>query len=153
MLNELKLLWKMESLKMSNLIFNSPLFIVQLPSCVQLFAAPWTAEHQPSLSSTISRSLLMFRSIKLVLLSNHIILCQLLFLSSIFPSIRVFSNELVLHFRWPKYWNFRFSISPSNEYSLLFILRNKSFHWFVPVYFVWICQPTGLRTIEKHLQI
>ena len=91
---------------------------VHLPSCVQLFVASWTAAHQASLSFTISWSLLKLMTIKSVMPSNHLILCcSLLLLPSIFPSLRVFSNELDLHIRWPKYWSFSFSISPSNEYS------------------------------------
>ena len=87
-------------------------------SCVQFFVTSWTAAHQTSLSFTISGSLLKLMSVELVMPSNHLILCfPLLFLPLIFPSIRVFSNELVLHIRWPKYWSFSFSISPSNEYS------------------------------------
>ena len=97
---------------------------VQLLSRVQLFATPWTATHQASLSITNSRSLLKLMSIKLVMPSNHLILCRpLLLLPSIFPSIRVFSNESILHIRWPKYWSFSFSISPSDEYSGLIIFR------------------------------
>ena len=85
---------------------------------------PWTAAHQASLSFTISRSFLKLMSIELVMPSNHLILCcPLLLLPSIFPSIRVFSSELVLHLRWPKYWSFNFSISPSNEYSGLISFR------------------------------
>ena len=85
---------------------------------------PWTATHQASLSITNSQSLLILTSIELVMPSNHLILCcPLLFLPSIFPSIRVFSNESVLHMRWPKYWSFSFSISPSNEYSGLISFR------------------------------
>ena len=85
---------------------------------VQLFATPWTAARQVSLSITNSRSLLKLMSIQLVMSSNHLILCCfLLLLPSIFPSIRLFSNETVLHIVWPKYWSFSFSISPSNEYS------------------------------------
>ena len=85
---------------------------------------PWTAARQASLSFTISQSLLKLMSIQSVMLSNHLILCHpLLLLSSIFPSIRVFSNESVIHIRWPKYWSFRFSISPSNEYSGLIAFR------------------------------
>ena len=81
---------------------------------VQLFATPWTAAYQASLSFAISWSLLKFMSIELVMLSNHLIFCHpLLLLPSIFPSIRVFSNELALLTRWSKYWSF--SISPSNE--------------------------------------
>ena len=79
---------------------------------------PWTATRQASLSFINSRSLLKLMSIKSVMPSNHLILCRpLLLLPSIFPSIRVFSNESVLHIRWPTYWGFSFSISPSNEYS------------------------------------
>jgi len=92
--------------------------IVQLLTCVQLFATPWTTERQASLSFTISWSLLKLMSIESVLLSNHLIhCCPLLLLPSTFPSIRVFSSESVLRIRWPKYWSFSFSISPSNEYS------------------------------------
>ena len=91
---------------------------VQLLSPVRLFATPWTAACQASVSITNSRSLLKLMSIVLVTPSNHLILCRpLLLLPSIFPSIRVFSNESVLHIRWPKFWSFSFSISPSNEYS------------------------------------
>ena len=85
---------------------------------------PWTAAHQASLSITNSRSLLKLMSIKSVMPSNHLILCRpFLFLPSIFPSIRVFSNEPVLRIRWPKYWSFSFSITPSNEYSGLISFR------------------------------
>ena len=91
---------------------------------VQLFAALWTAALQTSLSITNSRSLLKLMTIKSVIPSNHLILrCPLLFPPSIFPSIRVFSNESALHIRWPKYWSFSFSISPSNEYSGLISFR------------------------------
>ena len=97
---------------------------VQLLSCVQLFATPWATVRQDSLSITSSRSLLKFMSIVLVMLSNHLVLCHpLLLLPSIFPSIRVFSNESVLHIQWPKYWSFSFNISPSNEYSGLISFR------------------------------
>ena len=97
---------------------------VQWLSHVQLFATPWTAAHQASLSLTKSQSLLKLMSIELVMPSNHLNLCHPLLLPpSIFPSIRVSSNELVLHIRWPEYWNFSFSISPSNEYSGLISLR------------------------------
>ena len=88
---------------------------VQLLSHVRLFETPWTAAHEASLSVTNSRSLLKLRSIEQVMLFNHLILCRSLLLpTSIFPSIRVFSNESVLHISWPKYWSFSFSISPSN---------------------------------------
>ena len=86
-------------------------------------ATPWTAARQASLSITNSQSLLKLMSIESVMPSNHLILCPLLFLPSIFPSIRVFSNESVLCIRWPKYWSFSFNISPSNEYSGLISFR------------------------------
>ena len=89
---------------------------IQSLSHVQLFAAPWTAACQASLSITNSWSLLRLMSIESVMPSNHLILCcPLLLLPSVFPSIRVFSSESVLHIKWPKYWSFSFSISPSNE--------------------------------------
>ena len=85
-------------------------------SCVRFFATPWTAAHQASLSITDSQSLPKLMSIKSVMSSNNFILCHPL-LASIFPSIRVFSNESALHIRWPKYLSFSFNISPSNEHS------------------------------------
>ena len=91
---------------------------VQLLSRVWLFATPWNATRQASLSITNSQNLLKLMSIESVMPSNYLILCHpLLLLPSIFPSIRVSSNESVLRIRWPKYWSFSFSISPSNEYS------------------------------------
>ena len=97
---------------------------VQSLSCIQLIATPWTTAHQASLSITNSLSLLKLMSIKLVMPSNHLILCRpLLLLPPILPSIRVFSNESVLRIRWPKYWSFSFSISPSNEYPGLISFR------------------------------
>ena len=96
--------------------------IVQLLSHVQLFVTPWTAACQASLSFTISRSLLRLMSFESVTPSNHLVLCcRFLLLPSIFPSIRVFYNELALCIQWPKYWSF--SISPSNEYSVLISFR------------------------------
>ena len=93
--------------------------VVQSFNHAQLFVTPWTAACQASLSSTVSRNLL---KLMLVMLSNHLILCRpLLLLPSVFPSIRVFSNESALHIRWPKCWSFSFS--PSNEYSGLISLR------------------------------
>ena len=93
-------------------------------SCVQLFGTPWTAAHQASLSTTTSQSLLKLMSIESLMPSNHLILCHpLLFPPSVFPSIRVFSNESVFHIRWPKYWSFSFSINPSNEHSGLISFR------------------------------
>ena len=96
---------------------------IQSLSCVQLFATPWTAACQASLFITNSQSLLKFMSIELVIPSNDLILCCHLLLPSVFPSIRVFSNESVLHIRWPKYWSFSFNISPSIEYSGLISFR------------------------------
>ena len=92
-------------------------------SRVRLFVAPWTAAGQASLSITNSWSLLKLMSIELMMLSNHLILCRPLLLLSIFLSVRVFSEESVLHIRWPKYWSFSFSISPPNEYSGLISFR------------------------------
>ena len=97
---------------------------VQLLSHVQLFETPWTTARQVSLSITNSQSLLKVMSIESVMPSNHLVLCRPLLLPpSIFPSIRVFSSESVLCIRWPKYWSFSFSISPSNEYSGLISFR------------------------------
>ena len=97
---------------------------VQLLSRVQLFVTPWTAACQASLFITNSWNLLKLKSITSVMPSNHPMLCRpLLLLPSIFPSIRVFPNEMVLHIRWPKYWSFSFSVCPSNEYSGLISFR------------------------------
>ena len=97
---------------------------VQSLSHVQLFVTPWTAAHLASLSITNSWSLLKLMTIESVMPSNYLIFCRPLLLSpSILPSIRVFSNESVLCIRWPKYWRFSFSISPSNEYSRLISFR------------------------------
>ena len=96
---------------------NSSL-VVQYLTCVQLFVTPWTAASQAYLSFTISLSLLKLMFIESVMPSNHLILCHLLLLlPSVFPKIRVFFNESAFCTRWPKYWSFSFSISPSNEYS------------------------------------
>ena len=115
---------------------------VQLLSRVQLFATPWTAACQPSLSITNSLSLLKLVSIESVMPSNHLILCHpLLLLPSIFPSIRVFSNESVLHIRWPKYRSFSFNISPSNEYSGLISFRTN-----------WLDLLAGQGTMKSLLQ-
>ena len=96
---------------------------VQSLSCIQLLATPWTAACQASLSITNSQSLLKLMSIESVVPSNHLILCCPLLLPSIFPSIRVFSNESVLRIMWPKYWSFSFSIIPSKEHSRLISFR------------------------------
>ena len=101
---------------------------VQSLSCVQLFETPWTAAHKASPDFTISQSLLKLMSIELMMPSNHLILClPLLLLPSIFTSIRVFSNESALCMRWPEYWRFSFSISPSKEYSGLISFRIDRF--------------------------
>ena len=116
-------------LKKNFFLLFSTLFLMSISSVqslsrVQLFETPWTAAHQASMSITNSRSLLKLMSVDLVMPSNHLILClPLLLLPSIFPSIRVFPNESVLPIRWPEYWSFSFSISPSNEYSGLISFR------------------------------
>ena len=115
---------------------------VQLLSRVQLFATPWTAACQASLSITNSKSLLKLISIESVMPSNYLILCHpLLLLPSIFPSIRVFSSESALHIRWPKYWSFSFSTSPSNECSGLISLRMD-----------WLDLPAVQGTLKSLLQ-
>ena len=105
------------------------LVAVRLLSRVWLFVTPWPTASQAPLFSTISQSLLKFMSIESVMLSNHLIFCQsLLLLPSVFPSIRVLSNELALRIRWPRYWSFIVSISPSNAYSGLISFRMD---WFI----------------------
>ena len=107
---------------------NRLFVVVQKLSHVQLFATRWTTACQASLSFTVSQSLLKLTSMKSLMPSNHLILCHpLLLLPPIFPSISVFSNESALLIRWPKYWSFSFSISPSNEYSGLISFRTD---WF-----------------------
>ena len=102
--------------------YNSlQLVVIESSSCVRLFTTPQTLAHQTSLSFTISRRLLKLMSIESVMPSNHLILCSPLLLSSIFPIISVFSNELALHIRWLKYWSF--CVSPSNDYSGLTSFR------------------------------
>ena len=111
------------------MIFSVYSVVAQSLSSVWLFATPWTEACRVSLSFTFSRSLLKLKSIESVTPFNHLILyCPHLLLSSIFPSIRVFSNESVLRIRWPKYWSFSFSISHSNEHSGLFTFRTDWFH-------------------------
>ena len=125
-----------------DLLFTSPISSVQSLRRVQLFVTPWTAACQASLSITNSRSLLKLMSIKSVMPSNHLILCRPLFLlPSIFPCIRIFSNESVLHIRWPKYWSFIFSIGPSNEYSGLISFRTD-----------WLDLLTVQGILKSHLQ-
>ena len=118
-------------------------FIVHSLSCVWLFATPWTAAFQASLSITNSQSLLKLMSLELVMPSNHLNLCHpILLLPSIFPSIRVFSNESVLPIRWPKLWSFSFNINPSNEYSELISFR---IHW------VYLLTVKGtLKSLQHH---
>ena len=117
--------------------------VIQSLSCDRLFATPWTAAHQASLSFTISRSLLKLMSIESVIQSNHLILCHPLpLLPSIFPSIRVSSSELACRIRWPKYWSFSFSISSSSEYSGLISFR---IDWF----YLLAVQGT-LKSLLKH---
>ena len=109
-------------------LFHHEVVVVQSLGHVQLFVTPWTAAHQASLSFIISQSVLKLMSIESVMPSNHLILSHpFLLLLSIFPSIRVFSNESGLHIRGPKYWSFSFSTSPSNEYSRLISFR---INWF-----------------------
>ena len=106
------------------ILYVCDIVVVQTLSLVWLFATPRNAAHQAPLSFILSQSLLRFISIESAMPSIYLILCcPLLFLPSIFPNIRVFSNELALHSRWPKYWSFSFGISPSNEYSALISFR------------------------------
>ena len=116
---------------MSPCFFHCIILSVQSFSRVQLFATPWTAACQASLPITNSQSLSKLMSIESVMPSNHFILCRPLLLPSILPSIRVFSNESVLCIRWPKYWSFSFSISPSSEYSGLISFKTDWFDFFV----------------------
>ena len=105
--------------------------VIQLPSRIWLLVTPWTVAHQASLSLTISQSLPKFMFISSVMPSSHLILWHpLLLLPSIFPSIRDFSNELAIHTRWPKYWSFSFSISPSSDYSGSISIK---IDWFDPL--------------------
>ena len=122
------------------------LFVVfQSFNRVRLFATLWTVAHQVSLSFTISQSLLKLMSMESVMPSKHLILCHLLvLLPSIFPSIRVFSNELALCTNWPKYWSFSFSISPSNEYSELISFR---IDWFD----LLVVQQTLKSLLQQHI--
>ena len=121
---------------------------VQSLSCVWLFTTPWTAAHQASLSITSSRNLLKLLSFKSVMPSNHIILCcPLLLPPSIFPSIRVFSKESFLCIRWPKYWNFSFSISLFNEYSGLI---SFSMDWLDLLAVQGLSTVFSNTTVQKH---
>ena len=125
-----------------------PVVVLQLLSCVWLFATPWTAAPKTFLSFTFSQSLLELMSIESVMPSNHLILCHpLLFLPSIFPSIRLFSNKSALRIRWPKYWSFSFSISPSNEYSVLISFR---IDWFDLLLLKGLSIVSSGTTVQKH---
>ena len=125
--------------------------VVQSISHVQLFETLWTAARQVSLSFTSSRSLLKLMSIESVMPSNLLVLCcPLLLLSPVFPSIRVFSSELALHIKWPKYRSFSFSISPSNEYSELISFRIDWFHLLaVPGTLKILLQHHSLKSISS----
>ena len=125
----------------SNLSLFSNVQSVQLLSHVWLFATPWTTAHQASLSITNSQNPPKAMSIESVIPSNHLILCHPLLLPSIFTSIRVFPNESTLHIRWPKYWSFSFSISPSNEHPGLISFRMD-----------WIDLLAVQGTLKSHLQ-
>ena len=134
----------------SNNKFNiNGIFVaVQLLSHVRLFVTPWTAAYQASLSFTISWGLLKFMSIESVIPSNHLILCRaLLLLPSIFPKIRVFSNESALCIMWTEYWCFIFSISPSNEYSGLISFRIE---WFGLIQSMGFSRVFSNTTVQKH---
>ena len=121
---------------------------VQFLSRVRLFVTPWTEARQAFLSITNSWSLLKLMSIQLVIPSNHLILCHpLLLLPPIFPSIRVFFSESVLHIRWPKYWSFSFSISPFNEYSGLIPL---GWTGWIPLQSKGLSRVFFNTTIQKH---
>ena len=118
---------------------------VQLFSRVRLFVTPWTAVHQASLSFTNSRSLLKLMSIESVMPSSHLILCcPLLLLPSVFPGIRVFTNESVLPIRWPKDWSFSFNISPSNEYAGLISFRMDLLNLLA------VQETLSTTTVQKH---
>ena len=119
--------------------------LLLLLSHVKLFATSWTTAHQISLSFIISSNLLKLMSIESVMSYNHLILCHpLIFLPSIFPSINVFSNETALHIRWPKYWSFSFSISPSNEYLGLISFK---IDWFE------LCCPRTLKNLFQNYSL
>ena len=121
---------------------------LQLFSSVWLFATPWTAAHQTSLSITNSQSLLKLMFIESVMPSNYLILCcPLLLPPSTFPSNRVFSSAFVLHIRWPKYWSFRFSISPSNEHSGLIFFRTDWLISLLSKALSWVFSNT---IVQKH---
>ena len=119
-------------------------------SAVPNSAIPWTAARQAILSYTVSQSLLKLMSIESVMPSSHLVLCRaLLLLPAVFPSIRVFSNELALYIRWPKYWSFSFSISPSNEYSVLISIRIDWFDFLIVQESLESCLTAQCRSINS----
>jgi len=123
-------------------------FLLSSVTQLCLFVTPWTAARQPSLSITSSWNLLKLMSIELVMTSSHLILCHpLLLCPSVFPSIRVFSNESGLCIRWPKYWSFSFSISPSNEYSGLISLGLTGL---ISSQFKGLSRVFSNTTVQKH---
>ena len=130
---------------MSSRSFIALCFTFHFSSVTQL--CPTLAARQASLSIINSQSLLKLMSIELVMPSNHLILCPLLLQLSIFPSIRVFSNESVLHIRWPKYWSFSFSISPSNEYSGLISFRME---WLISLQSKELSRVFSNTIVQKH---
>ena len=138
-----------EEFGINRYLFSSIQFSsVQSLSRVQLFATPWTAAHQASLSITNSRSLPKLMSVELVMPSNHPILCcSLLLLSSIFPSIKVFSNESALCISWLKYWSFRFNISPSSEHPGLISFRMD---WWMSLQSKGLSRVFSSTTVQKH---
>ena len=124
------------------------LWLGQSLSRVQLPVTPWTAAPQASLSFTISQSLLKLLSVELMMPSNYLVLCHLLLLlPSIFVNIRVYSNELALRIRWPMYWSFSFSISPSNEYSRLISFR---IDWLISLKSKGLSRVFSNTTVQKH---
>ena len=136
--------WQAGSSPIASCHFSS----VQLLSHVRLFVTPWTAARQASLSITNSKSLLKLMSVESVMPSNHLILCcPLLLLPSVFPSIRVFSNESVLRIRCLKYWSFSFSISSSNEYSGWISFRMD---WLDPLQYKGLSRAFSNTTVQKH---
>ena len=140
--------WERLSLSLQLSKSNHRVSSVHWLSCVRLFATLWTAACQASMSITNSRSLLKLMSIKCVRRSNHLNLCHsLLLLPSVFPSIRVFSSESALHIRWPKYWSFNFSISPSGEYSGFISFR---IDWLDLLAVQWTLKSLLILTVQEH---
>ena len=136
---------------------GSPFSSVQSLSRVRFFGIPWTAAHQASLPITNSQNVLKLMSVESVMPSNHLILCRpLLLLPSIFPSIRVFSNESALCTRWPKDWSFSLSISPSSEYSRLISFRmdwldHQGSPWVLYLLWTWDkCMTTCIHLLSSH---